>query len=206
MTTWPARPTCHDSDYRVQAPFRFGAPEWRPAVDSDARAAPGRESYRPFRVCSFCGSMHPEDLVAALKAGARLSGSDWKNGWPHKFYVHDIPHSHPDREVYKGGRSGPKYRCVTCGFEPDPVTFPPKLCEHVRSSRDYEVIGHYSHNDFGPVGLVLQGKWYNDHLADLSMEAFAELAHLLKERAGIEWSRGADGRIGYRAPCAGYQR
>ena len=43
----------------------------------------------PFRRCSYCGSLHPEDFLAAAKAGARIDrGVDWKYGWPHKVYIH----------------------------------------------------------------------------------------------------------------------
>jgi hypothetical protein len=36
--------------------------------------------------------MHPEDLYRALvEKGARLDASDWKYGWPHKWYVEDLP-------------------------------------------------------------------------------------------------------------------
>lgn len=48
------------------------------------------DANRPFRSCPYCGSIHPDDLREALAQGARLEGSDWKYGWPHKLYVHDI--------------------------------------------------------------------------------------------------------------------
>jgi hypothetical protein len=41
-----------------------------------------------FRQCSYDGSIHPEDLYIGLtRKGWTLEGSDWKYGWPHKFYV-----------------------------------------------------------------------------------------------------------------------
>lgn len=44
------------------------------------------------RFCSYCGSVHPADLAAAIQtAGATLSPSDQKYGWPHKFYVEGAP-------------------------------------------------------------------------------------------------------------------
>ena len=65
---WPDAPTCH-SDTRGSPLTWLGAGE------------------RPFRSCSWCGSVHPEDLLTLLGGGAELSGADWKYGWPHKFYV-----------------------------------------------------------------------------------------------------------------------
>lgn len=79
---FPEKPTCHD---RAR---RFG-PEpvvWRaPRVDKEYGI---RE---PFRRCSYCGSIHPEDLIRLLGEGAELHGADWKYGWPHKFYIEGIP-------------------------------------------------------------------------------------------------------------------
>ena len=71
--SYPERPTCHDGEQR----FTGGQIIWR---DSDG--------YAPFRTCSYCGSVHPEDLMALVLGNkATLGGSDWKYGWPHKFYL-----------------------------------------------------------------------------------------------------------------------
>lgn len=41
--------------------------------------------------CSFCGSMTVERAIELLRTeGTHYSGSDWKYGWPHKFYIHPI--------------------------------------------------------------------------------------------------------------------
>jgi len=56
--------------------------EWRP---------PDEE--RPFRTCSYCGSIHPEDLLqfAAADHPLGFEVADMKYGWPHKVYVTGIP-------------------------------------------------------------------------------------------------------------------
>jgi hypothetical protein len=57
----------------------YGPVEWRPGRDG-----------LPARTCSYCGSLHPEDLVKLAEAGqlADVDRSvDWKYGWPHKVYV-----------------------------------------------------------------------------------------------------------------------
>lgn len=41
----------------------------------------------PVETCSFCGSVTPELLLRWLSSGNGASGTDWKYGWPHKFYV-----------------------------------------------------------------------------------------------------------------------
>lgn len=44
----------------------------------------------PLATCSFCGSISPETAEQLLNAEfPHASGSDWKYGWPHKFYVYD---------------------------------------------------------------------------------------------------------------------
>ncbi len=45
---------------------------------------------RPFRTCSYCGSIHPEDLLDLLSMGDTLSKADEKHGWPHKFYTSEF--------------------------------------------------------------------------------------------------------------------
>lgn len=118
---------CHDQDPH---PHRVGpSPEhpdqWRaafvPGDEPPVQTHCGQrhwEPFEPYRSCSYCGSIHPEDLLAAIKAGATLGGSDWKYGWPHKFYVEHIPNPYPDlpivtRHTTAGG-------VWTCG-EPHPA-------------------------------------------------------------------------------------
>ena len=64
---------------------------WRDAIAPDMST--GRTT-GTLRGCSWCGSMHPLDLAAAIKAGATLEPADRKYGWPHKFYVHNAPNPH----------------------------------------------------------------------------------------------------------------
>lgn len=46
-----------------------------------------------FRRCSWCGSIHPEDLAA--EPSWEPQWADQKYGWPHKFYV-PVPNRDPD--------------------------------------------------------------------------------------------------------------
>lgn len=107
---WPEKPTCHDDSDQAQ---RF--PDhlvWRRTLDMEhlQKRYPGLDT----RMCGYCGSMHPEDLIRALDAGAQLGGSDWKYGWPHKFYLHAIPWDGMERQaeiggLYAGGTFTPHY-------------------------------------------------------------------------------------------------
>jgi hypothetical protein len=48
-----------------------------------------------FRRCSYCGSIHPDDLAAERTWVAQWA--DRKYGWPHKFYA-PIPNRDPDQQ------------------------------------------------------------------------------------------------------------
>ena len=89
---WPEKPTCHGEN-----PNGFPQPVWRDA-DPDRRDTcecgyerVGPYGY-PFRTCRYCGSIHLGDFADwCAKAPVTLGGTDWKYGWPHKFYVEGIP-------------------------------------------------------------------------------------------------------------------
>lgn len=96
---WPEKPTCHKNEQHM------------PGMPADHWYAEGRAD-RPFRSCSYCGSIHPEDLVRFLTNGATLESADWKYGWPHKFYVHGVPNPQAGQIVeigsdHKGGVTTP---------------------------------------------------------------------------------------------------
>lgn len=192
--TWPERPTCHDSDWQAQ---RFAPQTWRPA---GVRLHPENDHVPAFRTCSYCGSIHPEDLLNALRAGAKAGGSDWKYGWPHKFYVDGIPNTNAGNLV-----SG------TSGSMAGPLT-PEKRAElqrYVMPGGELEVTEDadgrgYRFNVRNPDGPTTHGKWYNVHLMDLSPAAFDELVPLLLQHTGIKFERDEKG-IKYSAPRAGHQ-
>ena len=52
-----------------------------------------------FRKCGYCGSMHPEDTAAAIRAGLQGSWADLKYSWPHKAYFTD-PESGGQHKFY----------------------------------------------------------------------------------------------------------
>lgn len=99
---------CHGEN----APYIGRRPVWRQGDDPKQKAPVctwcGGQHWGPirtYRTCEYCGCIHPEDLLDALKAGATLGGSDWKYGWPHKFYVDAIPNPYPDFPIVIGSRS-----------------------------------------------------------------------------------------------------
>jgi hypothetical protein len=59
----------------------------------------------PYRRCSGCGSIHPQDLLAFLREdGVTLETADWKYGYPHKIYVEGIANPLHGKKVIIGSR------------------------------------------------------------------------------------------------------
>jgi hypothetical protein len=67
--------------------------------------------------CVYCGSVTPGDFLKMLQtSGTHYSGSDWKYGWPHKFYVQP-PLAVPERRCTRSGPGNEKgYSMVTHDF------------------------------------------------------------------------------------------
>jgi hypothetical protein len=62
------------------APHTFAV---RPSTPTDPRD--------PYAHCSYCGSITVADMLTLMQTtGTKWSASDWKYGWPHKFYL-DAP-------------------------------------------------------------------------------------------------------------------
>lgn len=145
----------------------------------------------PYVTCSFCASLHPDEFLRAAFLGAKIGGSDWKYGYPHKFYV-DWPNPEPER-LY-------------------PVS-------HLSEGATPEQFGYTG--DYGPGGergldwreedgrwigygkrLTLHTKFYSEHLVGWLND---ERAERIKQMTGIHFSV-RDGRLHYAAPHHGYQR
>jgi len=164
---FPEAPTCH-------AKARRWGPDpisWRePRVDKEYGVT------EPFRRCSYCGSIHPEDLIRLLGEGATLNGADWKYGWPHKFYVEGVPNKTTEVVAKVGSNS----KAVDGVVVTTPILGkPPREC-HV--------------------------KWYNEHIMDEGYDDEARCALMsVLEASGITFSM-KDGELVYRSPCHGFQK
>ncbi len=149
----------------------FGTPEWRASFRGEM----------PWRSCSYCGCMHPEDLIAALKNGGELSGSDWKYGWPHKFYI-AVPNPEPEK----------LFEVASANFKPEHGNY----VEDLNAKPGTRWIEHGTRPMF-------HGKWYNDHLKDEGVSD--ELFELLAEHARIRFRLKDQRRLEYVAPYYGFQ-
>jgi hypothetical protein len=182
MIIWPERPLCHGENPR----WSQDGVSWRPEEPT-----PSRVDYPygfPFRTCSYCGSIHPEDLLMHLKLGATMHGSDWKYGWPHKQYLEGIKNPN-------AGNFYPQYGYG--GTLEEWVKRFPNAKQIEGEDRKF-----YLYDSEAPA--TTHAKWYNVHLKDLEPEAFKLVADELFKKAHILFQMN-DGKLQYSAPYAGYQ-
>jgi len=117
-----------------------------------------------FRTCSYCGSMHPEDLISFVREGrARLEGTT-KN---YKFYVR-VPNPIAGQTCRIGSSSGRVF----------PVRATPKgviarlLAEHDmperlgRPTMLERIRNHYSRPTMGDAPDMVHAKFYTWHLSE----------------------------------------
>jgi hypothetical protein len=160
-------------------------------------------SAQPFRTCSYCGSIHPEDLFHALRAGAHLHGSDWKYGWPHKFYVEGIPNPLAGQQVEVGSRSYPILECPSCRTRPDSSVMGLVTCPECNI--DYTIIDRRNEKIMGLAPPDAYAKFYNEHLNDLTdPDTFGLIAEAIYDSSQIAFIL-VDGKLKYRAPRHGFQ-
>jgi hypothetical protein len=182
---FPDKPTCHQPMgpmFKIGNTFEWNGP--RPVT-----SGPGTHLSHHTRTCSYCGSVHPEDLLRILENGGDLGGSDWKYGWPHKFYVTALNPSKGEITQI-GSSSGPVYS------------------EEGALKRDAE--GNYLRKNEPIMGASgdFHGKWYNEHIMDdgFDDEARAALISALEKHSHIRFSVDPEKGLGYAAPHRGYQK
>lgn len=124
-----------------------------------------------YRQCSYCGSMHPEDLFAAISDGAELGPTD-KN---YKVYV-TVPNSIVGQIVECGSHSGPVF---ARDGRPShwwqrftaPTNLPPKggftLAERLR--------GRFKRVLYDAAPATIHAKFYFQHLDEDQMAMFIKL-------------------------------
>jgi hypothetical protein len=106
---WPEKPTIHKNERHLPG---MEADLWVPerVPEPEASIIVGRS-------CSYCGSIHPEDALKALEAAGRVEMADWKYGYPHKAYIHEVPvEGQPDTK-YVRPKPGAKPGSGDAGFE-----------------------------------------------------------------------------------------
>lgn len=150
------------------APADFHPLEWRTL----GRREPYEET---FRRCSWCGAMHPEDLVRAIETApppkvieAPFGGPSWTREsvfWSdkigYKLYVL-VPNPIVGQIVECGSRSGP--------VDPDDMS---------KGSKTEPIMGE--------APATIQAKWYSSHLDDdgYDDEALAKLTNAIEASTGV---------------------
>lgn len=143
-----------------------------------------------FRRCSYCGSMHPEDLVTIARG--RIDWADRKYGWPHKFYVH-VPNVNPDALFVLGTASHGDSESRPDWVNVDDLT--PEQ-EEVMAREGYAPGTRYR-----PTGCWIRfgtraehfGKVYTVHLADPTLTE--EVRNQAAAICGLRFDFTPDGRI-----------
>jgi hypothetical protein len=169
----------HDMNHFGLAQNPDGLVPWRPAeapnVDGGGRTA------GMLRGCGYCGSMHPADVAAAIRAGAKGHWADFKYGWPHKAYFDGVPNPHAGmREI----RSSANFKPEGEGWEPrHEARYDERTGERLA---DRETWVKYS-----MATETTHGKFYTVHLQDASAEDRATI----EQHLGLKFEFTDDGSV-----------
>jgi len=134
------------------------------------------------RGCGYCGSMHPADVAAAIKAGASGSFADWKYGWPHKSYWDGIPNPHAGMLESRSSRTDPSPEEVAAG-------------KWIQIPKAYlSADKGWWHEAGRPASPTTHGKFYSVHLQDASPED----RETIEQHLGLKFTFTEDGKIGWK--------
>ena len=157
-----------------------------------------RTSEGELSACSYCGSMKPGEVVAALNAGATISFADIKYGWQHKVYVLHIPNP-----KFGGVRLSslsqtrdindpmPEEECISGGYAPAALSqeITIRTLDGVEVSRS--VVSRLEYKHYEPEPATIRGKFYTEHLKD----ATAEEKEFIEQHYGCTYTFEDDGGI-----------
>lgn len=153
-----------------------------PSVFSDRTR--DTDPYAPECTCSYCGSLSPKRLLELLQhPETKVECSDWKYGWPHKFYI-----EHPNAKAGQPCKVG---SCII-----------PKSRERSESDlRHYtnwkETADHWEGECIQPAPTESLHKFYTVHLLEATDEEFDEITKYLTLHTNIMLSRGEDGSMSF---------
>lgn len=159
-----------------------GLVPWREAKAPDT-TAPGM-AVGQLRSCAYCGSMHPADVAAAIRAGAKGHWADFKYGWPHKAYFDGIPNPHAGMREIRTSRS---HKPDDEGWEyrPEP-RYDERTGERLPDRENWVM--------YSIAGATTYDKFYTVHLMDATPEDRATIEQHLglsfefKDDGGVSWS------------------
>lgn len=133
--------------------------------------------------CSWCGSMHPTEVAAAIKAGAEGEFAGMKYGWPHKVYFEKVPNPHAGILESRSSISNPSQEDIDTG-----------LYQRYPTGRFNEITGKPTYKWYGkpePAAATTWGKFYTVHLID----ATDEEREIIETHLGVHFYFTPDGRV-----------
>lgn len=155
-----------------------------------------------YRTCSYCGSIHPDDLAA--EPDWRAEWADAKYGWPHKFYV-GIPNRTPEQKfivaAHSVAREGPyapggeRYEDVRERYPQQPWIRPSEIPDDVNTEGWQGLDDRYDYVQIG-TRPVHRAKFYTTHLADSALGD--EVRDRIQAVSGLRF-RFENGRVGWEA-------
>lgn len=169
----------HDMNHFGIRQWPDGLVPWRDAQPPNLTGKPDERETGSLRGCSYCGSMHPADVVVAIKAGAKGEWADRKYGWPHKVYIDGIPNPHVGMLESRTARS-----------DPPPAGEEDKWRKVHRSYNTRTGDPEYWWEEVGkPAAATTSGKFYSIHLQDATPEDRA----VIEEHLGLTFEFTNDG-------------
>lgn len=157
-----------------------------------------------FRRCSYCGSIHPQDLVREI--GWHAEWADQKYGWPHKFYVTLQPTAkNAELLVSRASTSSPTEHELEPGWvRARDLTNEQLIALHLDGKGSWADLVHEVEADkagerfhayrFGTQGQYpIHAKFYTEHLADQSIPATTRAR--IHRRCGLVFKFLDDGRV-----------
>jgi hypothetical protein len=164
----PAATRVHAGDHLAQRFQEGGCYPWSaPRSPEEDDCLSGMRSAREWWTCGYCGSMHPQELAAAIRLGATVSWADFKYGWPHKVYVAGAPNRYAGHGEI---RSGVSY----CGSPPQAEIDAGKWERYHNGFDSTTGERTYSYRTPLPAPTPARehahGKFYTLHLQDASTE------------------------------------
>jgi hypothetical protein len=146
-----------------------GRVPWNDANPPDLMKNDSKYTTGRLRSCGYCGSMHPADVAAAIKAGAKGEWADMKYGWPHKSYFEGIPNPHAGLLEARAFSNQP-----TDGY----IQMPDGLWREPGT----------------PASGTTYGKFYTVHLMDATDEDRA----VIEKHLGLHFEFTNDGKVSWR--------
>lgn len=166
--------------HRIHAGQPYGGDKW--TWDKPRKPA-------HFRTCSYCGCIHPEDLVAEPNWTAEWA--DRKYGWPHKFYV-SIPDRNGELDWLGGSTSEMSdEELARYGWKrvKDLTSKEREVLERENLMGDYKVVGIGTRDTH-------HAKFYTEHLHDPNLAP--GVVDAIHQTSGLIFEWLPDGRVAWR--------